>query len=95
VTEAPTEAIEGYPDVHVGMCIYAYDDERLFVRVGRLGIHRSLLSFEKPALTFGTHQPRDGGQYCDETWWVQAPIRSHPAPTGGATASLQSGRRIR
>ncbi len=33
VTEAPTEAVEGYRDVRVGVRVYAQDDERLFVRV--------------------------------------------------------------
>src|SRR5215213_8387663 len=89
VTEASTEVVEGYHDVLVGVRVYAQDDERLFQ------VHRFLLSLEKLALSLCTHQPADGGQYCDETWWGQAPIRSHPAPTGGATASLQTGRRIR
>jgi hypothetical protein len=57
VTEAPTEVVEGYRDVRVGVRIYAQDDESLFVCVDGQ-VHRSLLSLEKPALSFCTHQPR-------------------------------------
>jgi len=62
VTEAPTEVVEGYHDVRVGVRVYAQDDERLFQ------VHRFLLSLEKPALSLCTYQPGDGGQYCDETY---------------------------
>src|SRR5215208_928391 len=76
-------------------CVYAQDDERLLVLVDGQEVHRrSLLSLEKPELFLCALTSRDGEQYCDETWWGQAPIRSHPAPTGDATASLQTGRRI-
>jgi hypothetical protein len=50
VAEAPTEAIEGYRDVNVGVRVYAQDEECLFACVDGQRIHRSLLSLEIPAL---------------------------------------------
>src|SRR4051794_40320849 len=50
------------------MRVYAQDDEPLFVCVDGQ-VHRSLLSLKKTVLSLCTHQPGDGGRYCDETWW--------------------------
>ena len=68
MSEAPTVAVEGYRDVYVGMCVYAQDEERLFVLVDGQEVHRSLLSLEKPALSLCALTSRDGGRYCDESW---------------------------
>jgi hypothetical protein len=95
VTEAPTVAVEGYRDVYVGMCVYTprMTSVSWSLWIGRKSI--ALSSHSRNRLFLCALTSRDGGQYCDETWWAQAPIRSHPALSGGATASLKTGRRIR
>jgi hypothetical protein len=94
VTEAPTVAVEGYRNVYVGMCsMPRMTSVSWSLWMGRKSIAPS--SHSRNRLFLCALTSRDGGQYCDETWRGQVPIRSHPAPTGGATASLQTGRRIR
>jgi hypothetical protein len=50
--EAPTETVEGYHDVHVGVRVYAQDDERFCIGVGRQEVHRYLLSLENRISVF-------------------------------------------